>query len=351
MSEIIFKDNSRNLSIRQSSTYAPEFLALLERTIWGSGGLKYTVNGLADILNRIHHPHFLSLEENGNLIGVLTLIQKITRLRQRDYPAIYYYGFAVEESKRGRGYGTLLAEQALNYALSKIGEKGIFYGYVDSDNIRSLKALQKVRQKSLGLYHSLIISRLSPRNDDRLTKLEESKKEQLIQLLYEQYDNHSLVDFEQSVKAEGYYVLTQGKEIIAGLQCEKHYLNIKYLPGVTGFFLLKLLPYIPVLCNLVQGGDFDFLALGNIYVKEGYEPTLFKLIEAVLAKYQFNFAMIYMDKRSRIYQRLERERKFGIFNLLVNAPVHVMAYLKGFTETEMAEIQRQPIFISAMDLV
>ena len=79
MSEIIFNDNSRKLLIRRSCTYTPEFLALLEGTIWGSGGLKYTVNGLTEILNRIDYPHFLGLEENGNLIGVLTLIQKTTK--------------------------------------------------------------------------------------------------------------------------------------------------------------------------------------------------------------------------------------------------------------------------------
>ena len=351
MSEIIYKDNSRNLLIRRSDTYSPEFLALLERTIWGSGGLKYSINGMAEILNRIQTPHFLTLEENGKPIGVLNLIQKTTRLRGRDYPAVYSYGLAIDATKRGKGYGTLLAEQALHYGLGKIGERGIYYGYVESDNIHSLKAIQKVGRKSIGLYHSLIISRFNPKHANYLTKLQESEKQKLIQLLYGQYGNHSLVDFGQSVKAEDYYVLTQGDEIIAGLQCEKNHLTIKYLPGSGGFFLLKLMPYIPILRSLIPDGNFHFLALGNIFVKPGHEPKLFKLIEAVLAKYQHNFGMIYMDKRSPVYQRLERERKFGIFNSLVNVPVHVMAYLKGFTETEMAEIQQQPIYISIMDPV
>lgn len=351
MPEIIFNDNSRNLLIRRSSTYSPEFLALLERTIWGSGGLKYSINGMAEILNRTHNCHFLTLEENGKPIGVLNLIQKTTRLRGKDYPAVYSYGLAIDATKLGKGYGTLLAEQALHYGLRKIGEKGIFYGYVESDNIHSLKAIQKVGRKSLGLYHSLIISRFKPKHDNYLTKLQGSEKEKLIQLLYELYSSHSLIDFEQSVKAEDYYVLTQGDEIIAGLQCEKNHLTIKYLPGAGGFFLLKLMPYIPILRSLIPEGNFHFLALGNIYVKAGHEPKLFKLIEAVLAKYQFNFGMIYMDKRSTMYQRLEQEGKFGLFNSLVNVPVHVMAYLKGFTEDEMAEILRRPLFISIMDPV
>jgi GNAT superfamily N-acetyltransferase len=351
MSEVIFEDKLRNLCIRRSGTYSSGFLSLLERTIWGSGGLKYSINGMAEILNRIHNPHFLTLEENGKLIGVITLSQKTIRLRERDYTRFYSYGLAVEATKKGQGYGTLLIRQALHYWLNKMGVKGIAYGYVESDNIHSLKTIQKVDRKYLGQYHSFIISRLSPKNDNCITKLEESKKEQLTQLLYEQYANHSLIDFGQSVKVEDYYLLTRGEEIISGLQCEKNHLTIKYLPGASGFFLLKLLPHIPLLRNLAPEGNFHFLALGNIYVKGGYEPELFKLIEAVLAKHQFNFGMICMDKRSPIYQRLEKVGTFGIFNSLINVPVHVMAYLKGLTEDEMAEIHRQPMFISMMDPV
>jgi hypothetical protein len=32
-------------------------------------------------------------------------------------------------------------------------------------------------------------------------------------------------------------------------------------------------------------------------------------------------------------------------------PVHVMVYFKGFTEKEIADIRRQPLFISMMDPV
>jgi GNAT superfamily N-acetyltransferase len=351
MSEIIFEDKPRQLVIRQSGTYTPNFLALLERTVFGSGGLKYSINGMADILSRIHQPHFLSLEEDGNLVGVLTLIQKTTRLAGKDYPAFYAYGLAVENIRRGRGYGTLLSEQALRYGLNKLGDKAIYYGYIEADNIYSLKTIRKIGRKSLGLYKSLIISHLYPKHDGSVEKLEDSKREQLVQLLYKQYENHSLVDFEQAVKPEEYYILRRGQEIIAGLQCEKNHWTIKYLPGAGGFLLLKVLPYTPILRKLFPERNFHFLTLGNIYVKTGYERELFKFIEAVLAEYQLNFGLICIDKRSPVYKRLEKAGKFGIFNALVHVPVHVMAYLKGFSEIEVAEIRRQALYISIIDPV
>ncbi|MBA4395344.1 MAG: hypothetical protein C0407_17470, partial [Desulfobacca sp.] len=79
MPEVIFEDKLRHLLIRRRSTYDAAFLALLERTIWGSGGLTYTINNISGILNRIEHPHFLALEKNGQIIGALTLIRKTNR--------------------------------------------------------------------------------------------------------------------------------------------------------------------------------------------------------------------------------------------------------------------------------
>jgi L-amino acid N-acyltransferase YncA len=351
MPEVIFEDKLRHLLIRRRGTYDAAFLALLDRTIWGSGGLTYSINNISEILNRIEHPHFLALEKNGQLIGAVTLIHKTSRLGGKDFPAFYSYGLAIENTERGKGYGTLLSAQALNYGLNQLQERGIYYGYVEADNTRSLSTLQKVGRKSLGQYHSLVVSRLCLKDHGCVEKLEDSKRERLVQLLYEQYSHHSLADFEQSIKTEDYYVVMQRGEIIAGLQCERNHLTIKHLPGASGVLLLKILPRIPWVRQLLPKGNYHFLTLGNIYAREGEERDLFNIIEAVLAKHQLNFGMIYLDQRSSIYQRLKRAGKFGIFHSLVTAPVHVMAFLKGFTAHEIAEIHRQPLFISMMDPV
>jgi len=351
MPEVIFEDKLRNHLIRRRSTYDAAFLALLERTIWGSGGIRYTINNLAEILNRIQHPHFLALEKNGQLIGALTLIHKTNRLGGKDYPAFYAYGLAIEAAERGKGYGTLLSGQALHYGLSRLQEQGIYYGYVEAANTRSLRTLHKVGRKSLGQFHSLLVSRLCPKDQGGVEQLEDSKRERLVQLLDEQYANHSLTDFEQSIKTEDYYVVVHGGEIIAGLQCERNHLTIKHLPGASGVLLLTILPRIPCVRQLFPKGNYYFLTFGNIYIREGKERDLFTLIEAVLAKHHLNFGMIYLDRRSPIYQRLKTAGKFGVINALVTVPVHVMAYLKGFTAKELAEIRRQPLFMSMLDPV
>lgn len=351
MSEVIFEDAGRNLVIRRSSTFNAAFVEFLERTVWGSGGVQYTMPGMAEVLNRLKKPLFLSLTESGALVAVSTIIEKTTRLGGKDYPACYSYALAVAPAKRRHGYGALLAEQALRYCLSRMGEKGIFYGYVEADNTRSLKTIQKVGRRSVGQFHTLVISRLRPKDDARVEKPGETGRDQLVQLLTKQYENHALLDFDQSVNLEDYYIFRRGEEIVAGVQCARRHLTIRHLPGASGVILIKVLPYIPLLRSLLPDRNYHFLTFGNIYAGRGQEMEIFTLMEALLARNQLNFGMIYLDKRSPAYQRLKTTGKFGVFNALIDVPVQVMAYFKGFSEEEMASIRRQPLFISMMDPV
>jgi hypothetical protein len=349
--EVIFEDRERHVVIQRSSTFTPEFVEFLQRIVWGSGGVQYTIHDVADILNRLKNPHFLSLTENGQLVAVATLNQKTTLLGGKAYSAFYSYGLSVDASKRRLGYATLIAEQILRYGLSKMGEKGLFYGYIEATNTNSLITNTNVGGKSLGQYQVLLISRLRPRNDERFQRLKETKKDKLLNLLINQYKNHALLDLDQSVQVDNYYTLENSQEILAGLQCERLKITIEHLPDATGQIIVKVLPHIPILRHLFPKRNLQFLRFGNIYVKKGMELEIFNLMEALLAKYQFNFGMIYMDPRSPVYQQLKEVRKFGFFYNMIDLPIPVLALLKGFSEKEIADIRSQPLFISMMDPV
>jgi len=349
--ELIFEDKQRHLVVERNSDYTPQFVEFLHNTLWGSGGVRYTMHNVADTLNRFKNPHFFNLHEKDKLVAVATLNRKTVYLNEEAYPAFFSYGIAVDPSKRGLGYGTLMAEQGLRYGLSQIGKKGLLYGYIEASNTNSLRTIAKVTRKSIGQYHILFISRLQPRDNFRLQKLNETMKEQLVPLLGKQYENHFLTDFDQSVKVDDYYVMKQGDEIIAGLQCERHQLTIKHMPGASGLILVKVLPFIPILRRLLPDRNLHFLTFGNIYFKNGMEAEIFSLMEALLARHQMNFAMIYMDKRSRVFQRLAKVSMFGILHALFDVPVHVMSFFRGFSDREIADIYQQPLFISMNDPV
>ena len=351
MPELVFEDKKRHLVLQRSSNYTPQFVEFLQSIIWGSGGVRYTMPNVADTLNRLKNSHFFSLMEKGKLIAVTTLNQKTLCLSGKNYPAFYSYGIAVDSSKRGLGYGTLIAEQRLQYGLRQIGGKGLFYGYVEESNTASIKTNTKVGSKSIGQYHALFMDRLQPVNNTKLQNLYPTMKDNLVHLLSKQYENHALTDFDQSFQIDDYYVMKQGDEICAGVQCKRHQLTIKLMPGASGLVLVKLLPSIPILRRLLPGGNLHFLIFGNIYFKNGMEAEVFSLMEALLSRHQMNFAMIYMDKRSPVFQRLAKVGKFGVLHTLIDVPVHVMGFFKGFSDSEIADIYQQPLFISMNDPV
>ncbi len=351
MPEVIFEDTARHLVIERSGACNAAFAELLARTVWGSGGVRYTMPGIAETLQNLKEPHFLSLKEKGDLAAVLTVIPKKVLLGGQNYPACYSYALAVEPNRRRRGYGALLSEQALRFGLGLLGEKGVYYGYVEADNSNSLKTLEKVGRRAIGQFRILAVSRVLPKDDARLEPPAATEKGRLVRLLTEQYEDHALLDLEQSVKWEDYHLIREGKEIVAGLQCQRGHLSIKYLPGPGGVVLTKVLPYIPILRSLFPHRNFRFLNIGNIYADSGREAEIFTLMEALLARNRLHFGMIYLDPRSPIYQRLMAAGKFGALNKLINVPVQVMAFLKGFTAAETAGIRRQPLFISMQDPV
>ena len=185
--EVIFADPGRGLAITRSTACPPGFTDFLEGTEWGSGGLRYTNPHMARILGQIPAPDFLSLREDGRLAGVLTLSAKTVRLGGEPCPAIYSYALSVDASRRGRGYGTLLAEQALRYGLEQVGDKGIYYGYVEAENTPSLRAVTRVGRESLGVYHGLLFSRLWPRARVHLEQPPASRRDDLLELLHREY--------------------------------------------------------------------------------------------------------------------------------------------------------------------
>ncbi len=351
MSDVIYEDKERNIVIERSSTYSPAFVALLERTVWGTSGVLYSKHGVANALDRIGEPHFLTLTENGEPVTVAVRIRKTTRVGQNAYSAFYLAALAVDRPKMARGYGKLLTEQSRLHFLREVGERGMLYGYIEANNVRSLELNKKVGFQPVGLFHAVMFSRLRPKDDASMRRLKEIERETLVQLLNDQYKDHGLLDFEHSVKVDDYYALRQGGGIVAGVQAQRLHWTMRRLPGAGGLILVKMLPCVPILRRLFTAGNYHFLRLGNIYVRRGHEAEVFTLIAALLARQHLNSAIAFMDKRSSVYQRIAAAGNFGMLNAVMDVSMHVIADFNGVPEKEIAEIRRRPLCVSPMDMI
>ena len=350
MSDVIYEDKERNIVIQRSSTYTLPFVSLLELTVWGTSGALYSKHGVGKALARIGEPHFLTLTVNDELVAVAVRIRKTTRVGENAYSAFYLAVLAVDRPKMARGYGKLLTEQSRLHFLREVGERGMLYGYIEASNVRTLELNKKVGFQPVGLFHAVMFSRLRPKDDAPVRRLKETERETLVQLLNDLYTDHALLDFEQSVRVDDYYVLRRGGEIVAGVQAERLHWTIRRLSGVSDLILVKVLPYVPILRRLFTAGNYHFLRLGNIYVRRGHEAEVFTLIAALLARQHLNSAMAFMDKRSSVYQRIAAAGNFGMLNAVMDVSMHVMADFNGVPEEEIAEIRRRPLCVSPMDV-
>jgi L-amino acid N-acyltransferase YncA len=351
MSDVIYEDKARNLIIRRETTYTSALVALLEQTVWGTRGVLYTMHEVAAVLDRIVEPHFLSLKENDELVAVAVRSRKTTRVGGEVYSAFHLAMLAVESAKVGQGYGRLLAEQSRHYFLNEVGERGMLYGYIEAGNARSLQLNQKLGYRFIGQFHTTMFSRLWPNDNVHVRRLEETERATLVQLLNDQYADYALVDFDQSVRADEYYVWEQAGEIVAGVQTERLHWTIVRLPGARGAILVKTLPYLPLLRRLFDARDYHFLRLGNIYARPGHEAKIFTLIEALLARQHLHSGMAFMDKHGPVYQRMAAAGTFGVLNMGMGAAMHVIADFNRVPEEEIAEIQRRPLCLSPMDVL
>lgn len=350
MAELIYKDDHEGLTILRHEAASPEMVDLAAGTIWGSGGTRYLINDIEDKLALLAGSEFTTLELEGRLIGLYVLLAKHVSIGDSTVNAYYGTFLAVDPGQRGRGYGTLLAERTKRYLMPRLGDAGLLYAYVEADNLSSLKALQRAGYQSTAVFRSTILSRWRSCFDPHCRMLEQAERDWMEGLLWELYEDHVLLDFDQSLDPGSYWVMEAEGRLVAGAQVEACEWRILRLPGISGALLVHGVSRMPVLHRLFDARQCRFIKLGNLYVRTGYESWLFTLIESILASQKLNNALIFHDPRSAVFRRIEESGRFGILNSGIDAEVHIMAKTRGFQEQQKRLLRQKPVMISPMDI-
>ena len=341
--DIIYEDRDRRLVLRCQRTCPPALVALWERIEWGTQGVLYTMPSIAQSIADMSEPYFLTLDEEGELVGGYAFNRTLVGVGDRRYPAFYRSLLATAPSHRGRGLGKLLVEQAKHHFQEIVGQQGILYGYIEEENLRSLEVSRGVGYSPIGTFSVLLLTRFSPKHRCAIEQVAASECDSVVQGLETLYQDHALTNFEHSVRADDYYILRRANDIVAGIQAKRCRWTIERLPGIGGRILLGALSWESLARRLVDPQQYEFLRLGNAYVQPGYERDWFALVETVLAKQRLVSGMLFMDKCSPVYQRLISAGRFSWLNTITNISGRVMAGFKNVSEEEIAEIRRRPL--------
>jgi len=324
---------------------------LLGSVVYGTNGPLYRHADAPEKIKHIIRPLFFTLEKENKTIGTCTFLEREVRLKNKTYKGWYSRYFAIAPENQGTIFGNLLLKHIRNYFEETTKQPSVFYGYVDNANPRSDKLLRHTGLQVIRRFETFVFSRIFPKKDKRVTRINEKDKPEIIALLREQYKNYSFLNLEPLFLHDTYFVLKNGNEILAGIRANKVKWKMCHLPGLSGKILMQVLPHTPLISRLFNPDDFSYLGFEGIYCKPGFEKELFVLMESVCAELKLYTGMVWMDPGSDLHDRIKSAGNWGIMNTLKdNIPVNVVAAFRNMPEQEQLEFRKNPVYISAFDL-
>ena len=334
---------------------------LLENNVIGTPGqgMLYKLMNVKDKIDRLINPWFVSVNLRNRVVGTCCFDERFILNNNHNGKAFYvrYFSFMDQfrrksiKSRKKQGNSKIKAE--VNELLNGKGlvvdsrQKFLFYAYVDLLNERSRILCEDFGFDKIREFKAILFSRFNPKSDERVTKL--SNLEQAKKLLKEYYSNHSLVDFDMLDGDKFYVIRNADNQIVAGVQCNLEHWNILDIPGLTGKFIMNVLPKIPFL-NRYFNKDYYFLSFDSIYVKDGYENDLIKLFSHLLFVSGIKVASFCLDVKSDLYQKLQKHN-MGFMQKLQNNMIHqVIVKPVNFTTKEKDQLKQLPVYISSFDI-
>jgi GNAT superfamily N-acetyltransferase len=321
--------SEEKISVTVGKTFDNEIISLLKRTIYGTKSPKYQHTGQELKLKNLKSPIFFVLREQKRIIGFYCLCEREVSIGEEKYLGYYGRYLAVDEDYQRNGYGKLLKKVAADYVETNSTSPSILYSYIEENNIRSLSISKKLSFTSITTLETIIFSRLYPKADNRVTRINVEELPEILEKLESQNAHTILRTFENINYQNNYFVLKENGKIVAGLQANPTRWKIVEMEGIGGKILLKILPYTPILKRLINPEKYEFLAIEGIFIESNSVEYLYPLMEAVLYHFSVTSALIELDSKSPILEILKQRQDLGLLNALKNeTKTHVM--IKSF---------------------
>lgn len=327
-------------------------IQLLDKVTLGTDGAHYRHLDTREKIHEADSPLYYSLERNGRAIGNITLCE-----RSNDW-YLRYFAFdpMIQGAGKKRSKGSKenrLKKEVVSF-LDRLF-KGEFsedparsvYAYIDPKNQKSLWMSEAFGFKFARSVYTQSYSRVSPKRSERLVS--DLSWDQLEDRIRAQYNNYSYFYPVQTGKGPFFGLVDENKELIACLKVTKAEWEISRLPGKAGGFLVKILPYIPVLNKLIRPKHHRFLVPDAIWVKDNDPATLNELLEGVLSAEGENLMLWWVDPSDDLYSAVQNKMKWGLIHKIIGINEAHLVVLGD--ENVLTETKSKPHFVSGFDFV
>ena len=341
-----------------------EFRTILKNTVWGmEGKTRYSHTETDKNINRMVNPWYFYLRWGKRLLGTIVVNHREFEYEGNHTDAYYirYFTFLqqyqaqkIKKNKTSSSDG-LIREKLRNiFESGKINhetKKGFFYSYVEGENERSAQVCYDFGFEPVRKLGTTIFSRFFPKSNAHIRSINTEEQPYIRKRLKEFYSSHNLYVEDQLFKKGQYFVAEKEGRIVAGLQAIPTNWIIRELPGLSGKFLLRILPHLPVFSKIFNPSNHRFLSFDQVFFEEGHESELEGLMETALAKMNHYSGMIWNDSKCPVYQAIINEVNLGIMNKLASvSPSNILIRFSNFDEAEKRKYFDKPAYICAFDL-
>lgn len=348
--ETLWTDPASGWRVTRADTPSRATLALLSRTVWGSRASRYRILNVAEKLGRLREPSFFVLEEGGAELAVMVLDKCTKRVAGRPCGACHFAMVATVPGRRNQGLAGRLLDHVRAYCLATVGAPGFGFAYVETTTEFSLRMSDRIGHAVEADLPLMLFTRLAPRVRPGARGLRPEEADTIRTRLEALYAGHELADFDTSLRVPDYAVQEEGGRIVAGAQAEALRWSLVEVPGSAGWTLLTLWPRLPLARRVLNPADLTILRLGNLWVEDGQEVRLARLLETLLARHRARIGLILLDARSPVYARLRDRLPLGVLAGALKGSAKLRIDVVGMEDDMVQALSSRPLLVSPADV-
>jgi hypothetical protein len=329
-----------DLQVDVDSHPSDELVTHMQSTVLGQpGGFRYMHMDIEKKLKAPGENYFMYLRKSGRMIGSVGFVGRHTETAGIFHDSWMIRFFSIkapmrsvperrkrredvkEENKRSSVLGRFI--QPVYDDPSRLREGGdpgrpaIIFALIEQKNLRSMNFSVQMGMETVGEVSSFTFSRMRPRRSERIRTLKKNEQEEMLGLLRGFYGEYTLFFPDPLFMDDGYHVIREGADVVAGLQVYPVSWHVVDFGGGPSRLLAGLLVKIPWIRKRIDPDEIRLLAFDGIYCAEGREDALYELMEGVLERAGRYVGVLMMDKQSDLFRIFDRKKNLGILHRIL----------------------------------
>lgn len=358
------------LTASTSDTLSSGVLKLLKNTVLGTPGkLRYQHTEVEKKIQSLKNIQFIEIKKRTRVLGTAAIVNRSISLNKSNMKALYVRYLSVYVPNRStknqnptinpktnrrskiRNEISSIFTSELEKPFQETNQEGLFYAYVENDNILSKKLCSSFGFESIRTILTLLFSRFSPKSNSNISEIDVTDLADFKSDVQEFYADHNFVytdDLENLGLCFTYKV--NGKNL-AGLRAIPIKWKIVEIPGLKGFIMQNILPKIPFFNRIFNPDKLEFLAFDSLWYKEKNHDYIEKIMEHACAMYKINMGMTWGDENSKVTKKLLETNKLGFLHK-INGKVRAMLMIRpvNMDKETIQKASNNPAYVSAVDM-